>query len=178
MGSLPSSKARPSSVLLLLYPVDNEISMVFIQRPEYQGVHSGQIGLPGGKREPEDASLVETALRESQEEVGVVPDDIRVVGQLSDLYIPPSKFLVSPVVGYSLTRPAFRRDPGEVDEIIELKVKELFNEHASRVTKHKVGLGIQIKTPSYVVNGHVIWGATAMILSEFEELIKDLLEVL
>jgi 8-oxo-dGTP pyrophosphatase MutT (NUDIX family) len=168
MGSVPSAKAKQSGVLLLLYPVDQEINMVFIQRPEYSGVHSGQISLPGGKREPNDTTLIETALRESQEEVGIIPEDVRVLGKLSDLYIPPSKFLVSPFVGFCPNRPGFVKDPSEVDEIIEVKINDLFSDQALQVTKHNVGPGIQIKAPAFVVNGYVIWGATAMILSEFK----------
>lgn len=175
MGNVPSPKAKPSSVLILLYPVDNEIYTVLIQRPDYGGVHAGQISLPGGKREPGDTDLTETALRESKEEVGIVPDHITILGRLSDLYIPPSRFLVSPFVGFSPHRPDFRRDPDEVDEIIELKITDLFSAGAIQESTHKVGLGIQIKAPAFVVNGYVIWGATAMILSEFKEVIKDFL---
>lgn len=175
MGSVASSQAKPSSVLLLLYPIGKDLNLVFIQRPNYVGVHAGQISLPGGKREPGDSDLTETALRESKEEIGINPDDVRILGKLSDLYIPPSRFLVSPFVGYSPTRPDFIKDPSEVDEIIEVKVKDLFSEHVLKMTRHKVGLGIIIKVPAFVVKGHVIWGATAMILSEFKEVIKEYL---
>ncbi len=174
-GSVPSPEAKPSSVLLLLYPIGKDIYIVFIQRPDYQGVHSGQISLPGGKREPEDFNLTDTALRESNEEVGIIPEEVRILGKLSDLYIPPSRFLVSPFVGYSIQRPDFIKDPSEVDEIIELKIRDLFSDTALQVTKHRIGVGIQIKAPAFVVNGYVIWGATAMILSEFKEVIKALL---
>lgn len=175
MGSLPSAEAKPSSVLLLLYPVGDDIYTVFIQRPDYGGVHSGQISLPGGKREQGDSDLRETALRESHEEVGIIPENIKILGKLSDLYIPPSKFLVSPFLGHTFRRPDFIRDPSEVDEIIEIKIKDLFHERAMQEIKHTIGSGIQIKSPAYVVNSYVIWGATAMILSEFKEVIKPFL---
>jgi len=175
MGVVPSIKAKPSSVLLLLYPVEGAFYIVFIQRPDYEGVHAGQISLPGGKREPGDSDLTETALRESHEEVGIIPEDVRILGKLSDLYIPPSRFLVTPFVGYCPNRPDFVKNPTEVDEIIEVKISDLFSEPALQVIKHKVGLGIQIKAPAFVVNGCVIWGATAMILSEFKEVIREFL---
>jgi 8-oxo-dGTP pyrophosphatase MutT (NUDIX family) len=175
MGVVSTDKAKPSSVLLLFYPVDGEACMVFIQRPDYGGVHSGQISFPGGKREPGDLDLEATALRESMEEVGVEPDKVKILGRLSDLYIPPSRYLVSPFVGYYPERPDFKKDPEEVQDIIEVRVRDLLSENSYQVTKHKVGLGIQIKAPAFVINGHVIWGATAMILSEFKEMIKEYL---
>lgn len=175
MGIVSTDKAKPSSVLLLLYPVGEEVYIVFIQRPDYGGVHSGQISLPGGKREPGDEDLASTALRESEEEVGIIRERVRILGQLSDLYIPPSRYLVSPFVGYCTAKPDFEKDPQEVEEIIEVKIRDLFSESAYQVTRHKVGLGIRVKAPAFVVDGNVIWGATAMILSEFKEMIKEYL---
>ena len=162
----------PSSVLLLLYPSEGEVFTVLMLRPDYGGIHSGQISLPGGRQEPVDPDLETTALRESQEEVGIIPENVRMLGRLSDLYIPPSRFLVTPFIGFSEARPDFVRDPTEVEEIIEINIRELFSEQAFQVKRHKVGMGVHIKAPAFVVNNHVIWGATAMILSEFNELIK------
>jgi len=155
--------------------MDNEPYIVFIRRPEYGGVHSGQISFPGGKQEPHDMDLSNTAMRESHEEVGIIPGKVRILGKLSDLYIPPSKFLVSPFLGYSTERPEFKRDPSEVDEVIEIKLSDLFRDQSVHVVKITTGLGVQIKTPAYVVDGTVIWGATAMILSEFREVIRPIL---
>ncbi|TSA27429.1 MAG: CoA pyrophosphatase [Bacteroidetes bacterium] len=178
MGTAPPLSAKPSGVLLLIYPIEEEPCMVFIQRPDYGGVHSGQISLPGGKRERGDPDLLATALRESQEEVGIIREQIEILGRLSDLYIPPSRFLVSPFVGYCRYRPDFIKDPSEVKEIIEVKIRDLFSEEALQLLKHNVGLGIRLKAPAFVVNGHVIWGATAMILSEFKEVIREDLAIL
>ncbi len=175
LGTTSTEKAKPSSVLLLLYPVGEEVFIVFIQRPDYGGVHSGQISFPGGKWEPEDMDLSSTALRESKEEVGIIPERVRILGKLSELYIPPSRYLVSPFVAYCSARPDFEKAPDEVKEIIEVNIRDLFRENAYQVTKHKIGLGIRIKAPAYVVDGHTIWGATAMILSEFKEMIKEYL---
>jgi len=114
-------------------------------------------------------------MRESHEEVGIIPGKVRILGKLSDLYIPPSKFLVSPFLGYSTERPEFKRNPSEVDEVIEIKLSDLFRDQSVHVVKITTGLGVQIKTPAYVVDGTVIWGATAMILSEFREVIRPIL---
>ena len=172
MTTIRPKNPIPSSVLLILYPYRKEIYTVFILRPDYGGVHSGQISLPGGKKEPSDPDLQTTALRESYEEVGIVPEKVQVLGQLSDLYIPPSRFLVTPIIGCMETRPDFARDPAEVEEIIEVNIRDLFNEKAFQIKRHKVGMGAHIKAPAFVVGNYVIWGATAMILSEFNDVIR------
>lgn len=172
MTTIRPKNPIPSSVLLILYPYRKEIYTVFILRPDYGGVHSGQISLPGGKKEPSDPDLQTTALRESYEEVGIVPEKVQVLGQLSDLYIPPSRFLVTPIIGCMETRPDFARDPAEVEEIIEVNIRDLFSEKAFQIKRHKVGMGMHIKAPAFVVDNYVIWGATAMILSEFNDMIK------
>ena len=175
MESIRPNNPTPSGVLLLLYPFNNEIYTVLMLRPDYGGVHSGQISLPGGKKEPDDSNLETTALRESQEELGIIPKKVNVLGRLSELYIPPSRFLVSPFVGYSDVRPDFVKDPAEVEEIIEVNIRDLFSEKAFQLKRHKIGLGVHFKSPAFVVNNWVVWGATAMILSEFKELIKKYL---
>jgi 8-oxo-dGTP pyrophosphatase MutT (NUDIX family) len=168
-----SHREIPSSVLLLFYPVHNIPYLVFIQRPQYDGVHAGQIGLPGGRVETEDQDLQATALRECREEIGVDPDKISIIGTLSDLYIPPSQFLVTPFVGYTTSHPSFVKDPVEVDEIIELPINKIFQDGSIQQRTHKAANGLSIKAPAYVVEGKVIWGATAMILSELNEVINQ-----
>lgn len=164
--------ATLSSVLLLFYPLGNSVGLVFILRPEYGGVHGGQISLPGGKKEEEDASCIETALRESQEEIGILPEQVKILGKLTDLYIPPSNYLVTPIIGYSSERPMFMGDPLEVERVIEVDISELLNPASVQVLKFKTRVGITFKAPCYKVNGVQIWGATAMIISEFIELIR------
>jgi 8-oxo-dGTP pyrophosphatase MutT (NUDIX family) len=176
-----SSSVKPlhptySSVLILLFPVNGEAFTVLMKRPDYGGVHSGQISLPGGKFEPDDETLMKTALREAQEEIGIHPESVHIIGRLTDLYIPPSRYLVSPFIGWTAHRPQFIRDPNEVAEVIEVGIAELFDEENQSVRKIRLPLGIRMKVPAYVVSGNqVIWGATAMILSEFKEVIRDLL---
>ncbi len=164
------SRAVKSSVLILLYPDDQEnIMTVFIQRPAYDGFHSGQISFPGGRFEPEDQDLQQTALREAYEEVGIDPTKVEVVKRLTDLYIPPSNYRVSPFVGLFPQRPGFVPDHKEVERILELPVAQFLRR--SNVKKIPITLsnGQCLETPCYLINGHTIWGATAMIMAEFVE---------
>jgi hypothetical protein len=143
-------------------------------RPRYPGVHSGQISLPGGKVEPTDQDLAETALRESKEEIGVNPENIRLLGNLTNLYIPPSNFMVTPFVGYQSVRPVFKPDPSEVAEIIEVSLDSFLDNSIIRQKRMKLALGLTMKVPAYCIGSHVIWGATAMILSEFRVIIEEI----
>jgi 8-oxo-dGTP pyrophosphatase MutT (NUDIX family) len=164
--------ARASGVLLLLYPSGGQTKIVFIRRPDYGGVHSGQISFPGGQAEPGDITPAETALRESREEIGIVPGEVRILGQLSELYIPPSRFLVRPFVGYTKKTPAFVPDPAEVAEVLEFPLAGFFERDVVREQEIFIREDRVIKAPAYVINGHVIWGATAMIMSEFLEVLN------
>jgi 8-oxo-dGTP pyrophosphatase MutT (NUDIX family) len=153
---------------LLIYPtVDDKARLVFIQRPTYDGAHSGQISLPGGRFEPADPSLEYTALRETYEEIGVPHDKVQVIGKLTDLFIPPSNFLVSPYVGVIAERPDFVIDRYEVEYVIEVDLEVFFNPSYCITKELQLRQGFSIKTPCYVVNGYTIWGATAMIIAEF-----------
>lgn len=167
-------EAVPSSVLILLYPDGGSASTVVIRRPEYPGVHSGQISLPGGKAEPGDRDPMHTALRETFEEIGVPEKEIRVIGKLTDLYIPPSNFLVSPFVGWIPTRPVFSIDPAEVARTVEVQLPVLLDDHCLQGYRFRIPDGREIVFPAYVIDGEFIWGATAMILSEFREILKKI----
>jgi 8-oxo-dGTP pyrophosphatase MutT (NUDIX family) len=173
MNLVQPDNAKRSSVLILLYPFMDEIGLVLMQRPEYGGVHGGQISLPGGKQEDDDESLVFTALREAQEELGIIPAEVQVLGQLTEMYIPPSNFLVTPVAGFVTHRPSFVADPKEVAGIIEIGLNELLDERNRKMKKMKIRYGFSLKVPCYEISGHVIWGATAMILSEFREVVLE-----
>lgn len=164
----PQANYRESSVLVLLYPLAaaEDLHLALIKRTEYNGVHSGQISLPGGGREG-DESLQTTALREAYEEVGIIQTELSMLGALSPLYIPPSNFLVYPFVAYQPHRPAFRLDPWEVAALIEAPLA-LLRDPANRcwAKLNHPALG-EIEIPYFNVYGHQVWGATAMILSEF-----------
>lgn len=169
---LDTGTARQSSVLLLFFPDNDEPNLVFIQRNEYNGVHSGQVAFPGGGWEPDDLSLENTALRETREEIGIHPERITLVGRLTQLYIPPSNFLVHPFVAYMNEKPIFFPDPNEVCEVFAVKMDTLL--HASTRQEREIKIrDFRLKVPCFYVNEKVIWGATSMILSELIEVLKN-----
>ncbi len=166
-------KPLKSGVLLLLYPLDDEATgVVFIRRPQYNGVHSGQISFPGGRYEPGDTDLMHTALREAREEIGIDPEKVEVIGKLTDLYIPPSNHTVSPWVGIMHHRPAFKPDPVEVESILEVALTNFLSEENQQIIPIKLADGSSLNTPCYLIDGNVIWGATAMMMAEFLECMK------
>lgn len=164
--------ARLGAVLVLFYPHNDAVHTVFIQRPTYEGVHSGQIAFPGGKKEDEDVDLIQTALREAWEEVGIRPEQVEVIRPLSELYIPPSNFLVTPVMGICYERPAFVPQVSEVDAILETEVRLLSDPSIAAMRRIKVREGIELDSPSFDLGGPIIWGATAMMISELNEVLK------
>ncbi len=162
---------QEGSVLLLLYPSESTITVVFIRKPFHNGIHGGQISLPGGRIESSDSSFSHAALRETEEEIGVAADAITVLGALTPLYIPASNFQVYPVVGYIEQKPDFHPSPHEVQQIIEVSLHKFVNPDTIG-TKILIRNERPCKAPCYNVDNHQIWGATAMILSEFVEVVK------
>ncbi len=160
-----------SSVLLLLFPDNGIWHIVLIKRSEYNGVHSGQIGFPGGKMMNGETEL-QTALRETAEEIGINPVKIKILGKITPLFIPVSKTLVNPFVGYMMQRPVFTPCKKEVDYVIELPVINLLQPNAVVVENLHIR-GYSIKAPGYKTGNDFIWGATAMMLGEFVELLSD-----
>lgn len=167
-------KPRLCGVLMLLYPHEGEWFMPFIQRPAYEGLqnHGGQIALPGGGQEPEDASRKYTALRETQEEIGVFVPEIQVVGELTEIYIPPSDSIVNPFVAIHEERPIFSPDPQEVALLHEIPLRTLLDAQNHKVKYDTFGTPHKWRIPYYDANGVVIWGATAMMLAEFLEVLE------
>ena len=166
-------QARQSAVLILLYEKDGQLTFPCIQRAAYDGIHSGQISLPGGQREESDPDFSYTALRETQEEIGVPMEQIKLLGQLSDLYIPPSNFLVKVFVGYSKIIPVFIPDPTEVDRVVEVPLNDLMiSENIKRKVFYRSSDGKEKTAPYFDVAGVEIWGATAMVLGELVEIMK------
>jgi len=172
--SLNTSKAREAAVVILLYPnAIKETQLVLIQRmfhPKDQ--HAGQISLPGGKLEPSDASPKAAALRELEEELGVPSDAVDILGQLSELHISVSNFLVYPFIGFINNRPDFIPQPSEVHAILETPVKIFLEKSMRRQKDLRLSTGMILKNvPYFDIKGHTVWGATAMILNEFSELL-------
>ncbi len=165
--------AKKGAVLILFYPVEDEIFMVLIKRPSYDGVHGGQVSFPGGKVEQMDTDSANTALRETEEEVGVRSSDIKIFGQLSNIYIPPSNFFVYPYLGFVKEKPIFFPDNKEVEYIIETPVNILMDQTIKSTIKINRN-DINFEAPCYIINKHRVWGATAIILSELEVLMRDM----
>lgn len=162
---------KKSGVLLLLYPFKGTIYLVLIKRAEYNGVHSGQISFPGGIFEKGDLSLADTALREAMEETGLPAGKARIIGELTPLHIPVSNTDVHPYVAVCHRRPAFAHDPAEVQYLIETSIDDLLDP-INRKTKMMLIAGKEVEVPYYDIQDNHIWGATAMIMSEFLEIVK------
>ncbi len=164
----PHGKARPleAGVLLLLYPRNAELYTVLTLRTAEVATHRSQMSLPGGRKENAETT-VEAALRESQEELGVPPDSVTLLGCLTPLLVRASNHLVYPVVGYSRLRPRFVPNPKEVDQVVEVSLKELCDPCAMKRETRTLAGGETRDVPFYALKGHAVWGATAMILSEF-----------
>ncbi len=161
----PRDDARRGGVLALFYPQAERLYIPLILRPTYTGVHSGQVGFPGGGYEALDADLTATALREAYEEVGVHPDEVTVLGHLTPLYVYASNYLVQPTVAWVDYRPDFRPDPYEVAQIIEAPLQDLLNP-ANRQVENWDLRGRSGEVAFFAIAGQTIWGATAMMLSE------------
>jgi len=167
--------AQQAGVLLLLYPgYERQLYFPLIQRPTYNGAHSGQIAFPGGKIEPQDHSIVDTALRETQEEIGVSVSHTQVLGQLSNLYIPVSRIVVSPVVAFIDERPEYEPDPFEVADTLDVCAQDFLDTDKQSTQKIEVG-GFTLEAPTYVVQEQIIWGATAMMLAEFFAILEEVI---
>jgi 8-oxo-dGTP pyrophosphatase MutT (NUDIX family) len=166
----PPSDARRAAALVLVYPgPDGEAHLVLTERVEYGADHhSGEISLPGGKADPGDADAVATALREAEEEVGLDPDaaGVEVIGRLDALWIPPSNFLVTPIVAVAARRPAFVPEPREVAAILEAPVAAFLPDVEPRIIDPDPR-GRPLRYGAYIVDGRIVWGATAAILGQF-----------
>ncbi|MGB0895780.1 MAG: NUDIX hydrolase [Flavobacteriaceae bacterium] len=163
---------KHAAVLALLCPDENnEVKMVFMLRKTYQGVHSNQIGFPGGKLEDTDANLKAAALRETHEEIGVAANDITVLRELTDVYIPPSNFLVTPFLGIVSKPPYYILEEKEVERIIEIPLQHVLSDDFVSTKIITTSYAKDLEVPVFKFQDEVIWGATAMMLSE----IKDLL---
>ncbi|HEY4539852.1 MAG TPA: CoA pyrophosphatase [Faecalibacter sp.] len=163
---------RVASVLIMLYENDyGEIEFPITMRVSYDGAHSHQFSLPGGQFEEQDISLDQTAIRETVEELGVFDEDIEIVKQLSEIFIPPSNFIVYPFIGVHHGTPQFVPDESEVEYVIPLDLEAFLN--AEPETFVKEFSGHQVEIPGYNIgDDEFIWGATAMILEEFKDVIK------
>lgn len=171
-GSVP----KKSAVLLLLFPdsTNDSVKTVLILRPENEGgIHAGQISFPGGSYDESDGDLSQTALRETEEEIGIERKSISLIGALTPLYIPVSNYIVHPFVGISKTMPVFKIHLPEVKELLEVDAEELFSDRCKSTSEVYIKIrNARMEVPCYAINRKIIWGATAMIISELSEIIK------
>ena len=168
--------AKQAAVLALFYPnAKNETHLILILRKTYKGVHSAQIGFPGGKIEANDKDLQMTALRETKEEVGVPMNDVEVLKQMTPMYIPPSNFTVHPFFGTTQNTPNFIKQDDEVEDLIEVSLSHFLDESTVIQTTVPTSYNLNVEVPAFKLNNHVVWGATAMMLNEVKDLLKMVL---
>lgn len=164
---------KPGSVLILLYEENGLIRFPLIKRPTYSGAHSGQISLPGGKAESGE-TFVETALREGEEEIGIDRSEIDVIGHLSNFFVIPSNFMVTPVVAIAQHTPLLRPDKREVENILLGDLRQLLDPNAIR-TKEIVAAGkFKMRAPHFEIQNEIVWGATAMMLNELRVVLQKI----
>ena len=169
--SADNNSVIQSSVLLLLFPYNEKIHTCLIQRPSSMRNHGGQIAFPGGRKEPLDKDLIETALRESFEEVGTDRNQLEVIGALTPLYVNVSNFTINPFIGWSETVPEFKIDSREVDEIFIVPI-EKFAHHTAYQLREVTTINGTFEVPGFYIDQLFVWGATAMIISEFNEVFE------
>lgn len=167
---------KEAAVLITLYESSpGSFNLILIRRGSghEEDKHAGQIGFPGGKKEDGDKDMMYTALREAGEEIALDLSAIDVLGALSPVYIPVSKFLVHPFLAFTWEAPSLSRQESEIEEILMLPISEFRSGNARQTTRVNISPGITLNhVPCFLVMGHVIWGATAMILNELFELMK------
>lgn len=162
---------KPGSVLILLYEEAGKIKFPLIKRPQYLGAHSGQVSLPGGKAEAGE-TIIETALREGEEEIGIQASDIHVLGTLSEFFVMPSNFMVTPVVGFVNGSPLFKADQHEVERILQGEIEDLLRANAVREKEILAAGRFQMLAPHFEIENEIVWGATAMMLNEFRMIMQ------
>ena len=173
--NIKDKNPKIAAVMMLFYPKKGRTHLVLIVRNSYEGIHSAQIAFPGGKYEEEDQTFEQTALRETHEEIGIHPDSIEIIMPFTNLYIQPSNFLVHPYLGICREEIIFDPDVNEVAKIIELPLSEFLDDNLVVSTIITTSYAKNMVIPAFKINEHIVWGATAMMLSELKEVIKKVL---
>lgn len=168
-------KPKKAAVMMLFYPKNFQTHLALILRTSYNGVHSSQIAFPGGKVENYDFDLKQTALRETHEEIGVHPNSINVIRAFTEVYIPPSNYIVYPFLGYSNDELEFVLQEDEVAGMLEFPLCDFLDDKILQTATIKTSYADSMEVPGFQVNEHFIWGATAMMLSELKETLKMIL---
>jgi len=174
--NISQKNPRRAGVMALFYPTNNMgTNLLLILRKTYKGVHSNQVAFPGGKEEKSDDGLLTTALRETYEEVGVAPNDITVIKEISEIFIPPSNFMVQPYIGLYRNPKPFVKQDAEVELILEVPVSDFLDDTLVVSKKMTTSYAVDIEVPAFKLNGYIVWGATAMMMNEIKELLKQVL---
>ncbi|WP_367771320.1 CoA pyrophosphatase [Flavobacterium sp. WC2421] len=174
-STVENKNAKKAAVMMLLYPKNGITHLVLIVRNSYEGVHSGQIAFPGGKYEKEDLNFSTTALRETHEEIGVLPEKMKIIKPFTPMYIPPSNFMVYPFFGICSEEICFVPDASEVARIIELPLSVFLNDEIIINARLSTSYANDINVPAFEIEGQVVWGATAMMLSELKDVLNSVL---
>lgn len=171
-----AKNSKKAGVLALFYPDKaHNTKFILILRKSYKGVHSAQVAFPGGKPEPQDTSLEDTAIRETFEEVGVPIKSVEVFKKLTQVYIPPSNFYVQPFLGIVKATPKFIKQDDEVESLIEVDLKYFLDDNRIINSTVNTSYSVEVEVPAFKLNDHIVWGATAMMLSEIKDLLKQTL---
>lgn len=171
-GFQKKTLVKKAAVAIVLFPKNGILHTVFIKRPKYDGPHSAQISFPGGKLDYGDSNLIQTALRETYEEIGLKPDDLIYLSSITQLYIPISNIVVLPVVFYLPYQPEYSIDKREVEYTIDIDLNMLFDVNSKKEKQLTIG-DLTFNTPYYDVDNNHIWGATAMVIAELKEIINN-----
>lgn len=172
---IPPENVKLAGVMALLYPKESSWQMVLIERQSFddRDQHKGQISFPGGKFDATDDNLINTAIRETQEEIGVFSDNIQILGSLTPIYISVSNFHVFPFIGVMNFAPIFKPQWSEVKEIIEIPMLDLLNPQYQKLADIQIHKDFVLNdVPCFSIKEKIIWGATAMIISEIADLIS------
>ena len=172
---IETKNPKTAAVMILFYPKNGMTHLVLIVRNSYQGVHSAQIAFPGGKYEPRDQIFENTALRETHEEIGISPDNIEIMKAFTRLYIQPSNFMVYPFLGICKEEIIFAPDSSEVADIIELPLSVFLADEILVSVNLTTSYAENISVPAFKIEEHIVWGATAMMLSELKQVLKEVL---
>ncbi|MEQ8361511.1 MAG: CoA pyrophosphatase [Cyclobacteriaceae bacterium] len=177
-GKMPNfahkTPPKPGSVLIVLYPDADRIVFPLIKRPDYSGMHSGQVSFPGGKTEGEEDSVA-TALREGNEEIGINTHEVKVIGRLSNFFVIPSNFMVVPIVGYAERKPELIADPVEVARIFHGDIESILPDESMLKKEILAAKTYQMYAPHFKIDNEVVWGATAMMLNELRVILKEII---